>query len=166
MLCAGSTSTSAIDNLRSTFNSYWIDNLGFILRENLLLHSSYLPLGVSQRACVSRAIKLFFWRRCRGEEVLLEGLALPTRRHQQFSSAVAGELEVLWIQQTTVSLPSSAISWRREHQACCKGSLSLPTFFTLLLSCLVYFYFVLFASFIKNTKKNSYLFLSCYFESC
>ena len=30
--------------------SYWIDNLGFILRENLLLCSSYLPLGVPQRA--------------------------------------------------------------------------------------------------------------------
>jgi hypothetical protein len=26
--------------------SYWIDNLGFLLRENLLLYSSYLPLGV------------------------------------------------------------------------------------------------------------------------
>ena len=29
-----------------TLISYWFDNLGFILRENLLLHSSYLPLGV------------------------------------------------------------------------------------------------------------------------
>jgi hypothetical protein len=26
--------------------SYWTDNLGFLLRENLLLCSSYLPLGV------------------------------------------------------------------------------------------------------------------------
>ena len=31
--------------------SYWFDNLGFFLRENLLLQSSYLPLGVSQRTC-------------------------------------------------------------------------------------------------------------------
>ena len=31
--------------------SYWFDNLGFILRKNLLLHSSYLPLGVSQWTC-------------------------------------------------------------------------------------------------------------------
>ena len=30
--------------------SYWIDNLGFVLRENLMLCSSYLPLGVPQRA--------------------------------------------------------------------------------------------------------------------
>src|SRR5215216_4309049 len=30
--------------------SYWIDNLGFLMRENLLLCSSYLPLGVPQRA--------------------------------------------------------------------------------------------------------------------
>ena len=30
--------------------SYWIDNLGFVLRENLLLCSSYFPLGVTQRA--------------------------------------------------------------------------------------------------------------------
>ena len=34
--------------------SYWFDNLGFFLRENLLLHSSYLPLGVSQRTCDPR----------------------------------------------------------------------------------------------------------------
>ena len=34
----------------STFNvllgSYWFDNLGFLLRENLLLYASHLPLGV------------------------------------------------------------------------------------------------------------------------
>ena len=34
--------------------SYWFDNLGFFLRENLLLYSSYVPLGVSQRACDPR----------------------------------------------------------------------------------------------------------------
>jgi hypothetical protein len=26
--------------------SYWIDNLGFVLKEDLLLYSSYLPLRV------------------------------------------------------------------------------------------------------------------------
>ena len=30
--------------------SYWIDNLGFITEGNLLLCSSYIPLGVPQRA--------------------------------------------------------------------------------------------------------------------
>jgi len=34
-------------------------NLGFILRENLLLHSSYLPLGVSQRTCVFTSSSTF-----------------------------------------------------------------------------------------------------------
>src|SRR4051812_24074356 len=37
---------------RNTFesfpSSYWFDNLGFLLRENLLLCSSHLPLGASQ----------------------------------------------------------------------------------------------------------------------
>ena len=60
LLCADSTSTSIVDTFENILNSYQFDNLGFLLRENLLLHSSYLSLGVSQRACVSRAIKLFF----------------------------------------------------------------------------------------------------------
>ena len=48
--------------------------------------------------------------------------------------------------------------------SCCKGSLTLPTFLLCLLSCLVYFYFVLFVSFIKNSKKISYLFLKLSFQ--
>ena len=36
---------------RCWLKSYWFDNLGFFLRENLLLYSSYLPVGVSQRTC-------------------------------------------------------------------------------------------------------------------
>ena len=40
------TFSGVVDTFRSVFISYWFDNLGFILRENLLLHSSYLPLGV------------------------------------------------------------------------------------------------------------------------
>src|SRR3954471_22575289 len=31
-------------------SSYWFDNLGFFLREDLLMCLSYLPLGVSQRS--------------------------------------------------------------------------------------------------------------------
>ena len=44
---------------RCLSKSYWFDNLGFFLRENLLLYSSYLPLGVSQRACDPRTSNLF-----------------------------------------------------------------------------------------------------------
>ena len=39
---------------RCLSKSYWFDNLGFLLRENLLLYSLYLPLGVFQRACDPR----------------------------------------------------------------------------------------------------------------
>ena len=31
-------------------SSYWFDNLGFLLRENLLMYSSHLSLGVSNEA--------------------------------------------------------------------------------------------------------------------
>ena len=119
MLCADSTSIGAVDTFRSTFISYWFDNLGFITEGNLLLHSSYLPLGVSQRTCELHV-------------------------SSQFSSTVAGEKR-RFCQQVSTSLHQS-IFWCWEVQAFCKGSLSLPIFFTLLLSCLVYFYFVLFAS--------------------
>jgi hypothetical protein len=49
-------------------------NLGFILRENLLLCSSYHPLGISQ--LVLWDIKTVFWRRCRGERGFLQGECL------------------------------------------------------------------------------------------
>jgi hypothetical protein len=51
-------------------------NFGFILRENLLLCSSYLPLGVSQRVLLD--IKTVFWRRCRGERGFLQGESLTS----------------------------------------------------------------------------------------
>ena len=51
VLCVGSKSTGAVDTFRRDLISYWFDNLGFMLREILLLHSSYLPLGVSQQTC-------------------------------------------------------------------------------------------------------------------
>ena len=83
VLCADSTSTvqtpcdsyfsGAVDNLLKSCCSYWFDNLGFFLRENLLLCASYLPLGVAQRTCEIHAIKFFFWRRCRGDQDTLQG---------------------------------------------------------------------------------------------
>ena len=39
--------------------SYWIDNLGFITKGNLLLCSSYLPLGVPNELYINTAIKHF-----------------------------------------------------------------------------------------------------------
>src|SRR3954467_8290354 len=48
LCCAGFQVAS--NTFESFPSSYWFDNLGFLLRENLLLCSSYLPLGVSQRS--------------------------------------------------------------------------------------------------------------------
>ena len=42
---------SSPTTFRSDLISSWFYNLGFILRENLLLQSSYLLVGVSQRTC-------------------------------------------------------------------------------------------------------------------
>ena len=54
----------------TTFNvlldSYWFDNLGFLLRENLPLDASHLPLGVPNgRVLYRHKQQSFFWRRCR-----------------------------------------------------------------------------------------------------
>ena len=83
VLYADSKSTGAVDTFRSDLISYWFDNLGFILRENLLLHSAYLPLGVSQRTCVSRASRHFFGTVV-GEVNHFCSANLDTR-HQHFS---------------------------------------------------------------------------------
>ena len=61
--------------------SYWSINLGFIIEGNLLLCSSYLPLGVHERAPHNSSTstwshQAFFWRRCRGERSLLQGESL------------------------------------------------------------------------------------------
>src|SRR3954466_645879 len=46
LCCAGfQVASNTFDSFPS---SYWFVNLGFLLRENLLLCSSYLPIGVSQ----------------------------------------------------------------------------------------------------------------------
>ena len=99
---------------RWRLKSYWFDNLGFFLRENLLLHSSYLPLGVSQWTCdlhVSSTFSSvvagdkrrsflanfksrqqhFFWHRCRGLEAHLLSKSQPPIDNT-FSGAVAGDL--------------------------------------------------------------------------
>mgnify|MGYP003484284982 CR=1 FL=1 len=61
----------------STFNvllgSYWFDNLGFILRENLPMYASHLPLGVpngrvlyAYQAAFSGAVAGEIKTRCKG----------------------------------------------------------------------------------------------------
>ena len=84
LCCAGSTlAPESLVLRRTTFRRHQPStcflappgsiNLGFFLRENLLLCASYLPLGVAQRTCEIHAIKLFFWRRCRGDQDTLQG---------------------------------------------------------------------------------------------
>jgi hypothetical protein len=56
--------------------SYWIDNLGFLLREKLAAIFIKPSLGVSQLADYYRAINSnqdIFWRRCRGKRRLMRG---------------------------------------------------------------------------------------------
>src|SRR3954467_6008878 len=48
LCCAGFQVAS--NTFESFPSSYWFGDLGFFLREDLLLCSSYLPLGVSQRS--------------------------------------------------------------------------------------------------------------------
>ena len=60
---------------------------------------------------------------------------------------------MLWIQQTTVSVPSSSYLLASGTSSLLQGECLTSNLFTLVLSCLVYFYFVLFVSFIKNLKK-------------
>src|SRR3954470_9044726 len=48
LCCAGFQVAS--NTFESFPSSYWFDNLGFLLREDLLLCSSHLPLGDSQQS--------------------------------------------------------------------------------------------------------------------
>src|SRR5215203_5819433 len=48
-------------------------NLGFFLRENLLLCASYLPLGVPNERVSYTPSSIIFWRRCRGDQDTLQG---------------------------------------------------------------------------------------------
>ena len=121
--------------------SYWFDNLGFFLRENLLLYSSYLPLGVSQRSCDPRTSNLF------------SGAVVGDLRHHLLSPVNSIFSDVI---ATIIQAPHSS--------SCCKGSLTLPTFFTLfivllslLLLCVVCFLY-------QKPKKISYLLLKLSFQ--
>ena len=103
------------------------------LRENLLLHSSYFRLG-SPNGRVICTYQAYFLAPLSG--ILgTSAQRLQLRHHHLFSDAIA----------TIIQAPHSS--------SCCKGSLTLPTFLLCLLSCLVYFYFVLFVFFIKNQKN-------------
>ena len=53
-------------------------NLGFLLRENLLLYASHLPLRVPNGHVLYRHKQLFFWRRCRGDQDTLQGESLTS----------------------------------------------------------------------------------------
>ena len=131
MLCAGSKPIGVVDTFRSILISYWFDNLGFITERNLLLHSSYLSLEVSQRTCVSRAIKHIFWRLCQGCEVFLRAPLTPT---------------------------SAIFSGAGNIKPAARGVSHFQPFYfvivllSLLLLCLVFFIY-------QKSKKNSYLHL-------
>ena len=52
VLCAGSTSTGAVDTFKSIFFSYWFDNLGFIWRETCCCtHHTFLLGSPNERVC-------------------------------------------------------------------------------------------------------------------
>jgi hypothetical protein len=53
--------------------SYWIDNIGFLLRENLAAIFITPSSWGSQLAGHLLDIKHIFWRRCRGGRRLLQG---------------------------------------------------------------------------------------------
>ena len=124
---------------RCCLKSYWFDNFGFFsegkLAATLIIPSSW---GLPTDVWYAR-IKHFFWRRCRGFE------APPLRRLQLLQQYF------FWHR---CLLQSSSIHFFRHHyhQAAARGVSHFQPF-SLLLSCLVYFYFVLFVSFIKNRKK-------------
>ena len=64
LCCAGFEVAS--NTFESFPSSYWFDNLGFLLWENLLLCSSHLPLGDFQRSAPCEHHQGIFWHRCRG----------------------------------------------------------------------------------------------------
>jgi hypothetical protein len=56
--------------------SYWFDKHWFFTEGKLLLCSSYLPLGVPNWSVIyifTSAIKVVFWRCCRGGRRFLQG---------------------------------------------------------------------------------------------
>ena len=103
-------------------------------------------------------------------------LGYPNGRviHVQASSFLAplpGIWGATWSSKFQV-LSTASLFWRHCNHLpgitsikLLQGESHTSNLFTLLLSCLVYFYFVLFVSFIKNPKKIVTCFLSCHFES-
>ena len=114
------------------------------LRENLLLHSSYLPLRVSQRTCDLHVLSTF-------------------------SGAVAGDLKAHLLRDfnsgnnTFSGTVDKHFFWRHIQQAAARGVSHFQPFYfvivllSLLLLCVVCFLY-------QKSKKNSYLFLKLSFR--
>ena len=80
LLCWGKVSWLCCVQVNALM-SYWFDNLGFFLRENLLLYSSYLPLGAFQRTCdrhVSNSFSSASYFLALGTSSLLQGESLTS----------------------------------------------------------------------------------------
>ena len=110
-------------------------NLGFVVSENLQLHSSYLPLGVPNGRVTLHA-------------------------SSTFSGAVAGEVKTFWVRR--LYFPSTPISWRRGDRVVSARGVShfqslyfVFVLLTLFLFCLVCFLYI------KNTKKLVTCFTFC-----
>ena len=123
----------ATNNLLKSCCSYWFDNLGFFLRENLLLNC-----------------------------IIPSSWGLPTSvwftPSSSFSGAVAGEVLIIIIIIILKYSPvnqAPAVFWRRCRglRGYWQGEFHASNLFTLFLSCLVYFILSCLLSIIKNTKK-------------
>ena len=124
---------SVTKNLHVALDSYWFDNLGFLVRENLLLYASHLPLGVPNGRVIH---------------------ALSST----FSGAVAGELKKSYttnisnshVNYTPASSFSGAVAG--EIKTRCKGSLPHPI--SLLCFCLALLYLLTCLLHYIKTQKN------------
>jgi hypothetical protein len=74
-LCGAIAKLASINLLKFSFLLLVRLNLGFTTEENLLLCSSYLPLGVPNWV-PNMHYQAFFWRYCRGERIFLQGESL------------------------------------------------------------------------------------------
>ena len=122
----------------STFNvlldSYWFNNLGFLLREKLSAVRITPSSWGSQRTCASRVSRLF-------------------------SGAVAGDLKKSYtteISNSHVNFPPATVFWRRcrGDQDTLQGESSTSNLFTLFLSCFTLFYLLLCLFSISKIQKN------------
>ena len=143
-----------------TFISYWFDNLGFFLRENLLLNSSYLPLGVSQRMC-DLHISSTFSGAVAGDlrAQLIQQISSPI--NNTFSGAVARDFEAPLLRDfnscnnTFSDTVAIHFSRRHSHQAATSGVSHFQPFYfvivllSLLLLCVDCFVY-------QKSKKISY----------